>query len=304
MRESNEHAALVELFRGTPELAVLLLTQALDVAVLEVPCRVIDPVMRPGMLVPDLVIELGEPRGKAPSLVIIVEVQRRIDAEKRWTWPAYVWMQRLRRRCPCHLLVVAPDAAVAAWAAQPMACGAGSFTQALVVGPGQIPRITEREQAEAVPALALLSARAHGLGPDGGTVRRVALAVLNSLKAEDRRVYSELVIGPGNDDPSEHFKEELMLSDTSHLANLYATPEGAEFAKFLLERLQERREAIADQKVLLQALLRVLARRGVVLSPEQEAELRGGTDTQEFYYWLERAATANSAEELFAEPMD
>lgn len=304
MRESSEHAALVELFRGTPELAVLLLRAAPDLGVPVGSCRVVDPVMRPGMLVPDLVIELGESLGKPPSLVIIVEVQRRIDAEKRWTWPAYLWMQRLRRRCPCHLLVVAPDAAVAAWAAQPIHCGEASSTRAVVIGPGQIPRITELEQAEAVPALALLSARAHGLGPDGGAVRRVALAVLNSLKVDDRRVYSELVVGPTTDDPTDHFKEELVLVDTSNLANLYRTPEGTEFARFLLERLQERREAIADQKVLLQALLRVLARRGVVLSAEQEAELRGGTDTQEFYYWLERAATANSAEELFAEPMD
>ncbi|MBK7824230.1 hypothetical protein [Nannocystis sp.] len=101
MRESSEHAAIVELFRGTPELALLLLRAAPDFGVPEGPCRVVDPVMRPGMLVPDLVIELGDSLGKRPSLVIIVEVQRRIDAEKRWTWPAYLWMQR---RWPCFRL--------------------------------------------------------------------------------------------------------------------------------------------------------------------------------------------------------
>lgn len=52
------------------------------------------------------------------------------------------------------------------------------------------------------------------------------------------------------------------------------------------------------------ALLRVLARRGVTLSPEQEADIRKTYGIDELEYWIDRAVTANSAEELFADPMD
>ena len=49
------------------------------------------------------------------KLVLIVEVQRRIDPHKLLVWPAYLWLERLRQGCECCLLVLTPDPAVAAW---------------------------------------------------------------------------------------------------------------------------------------------------------------------------------------------
>ena len=135
MHESSEHAALLHLLRVAPHQAARLLRRVFGITVPHGVAQVVDPVHKPGSLVPDLVIVFCDPLDPGtPKLVLIVEVQRRIDPYKLLVWPAYLWLERLRRRCECHLLVLAPDPAVAAWAERPITCGPGCSTQAMVLG--------------------------------------------------------------------------------------------------------------------------------------------------------------------------
>lgn len=327
MQESSEHAAIIELFRDDPQLAARLLADIFAVATPTRCARVADPVQRPATLIPDLVIELGDPI----SLVVIVEVQRRIDLDKRYTWPAYQWLERLRRRCPCILLVIAPDPAVAAWAAQPITSGAGNMIHPLVLGPDQIPHITDPAQALKHPALALLSARAHGHRDRDLASFRAAIAALSGLDTLRRRMYIDLVFGGIRPDRARQIKEELMLEgftlDDIWPPAPWPTPDGDAFLTDLIEALQPRlkarltaevkaevkAEVEAEVKAEIEAdiearerqtlLLRLLARRNIPLTPAQRATIEACTAVPQLDQWFDRAITVADADALFTDDL-
>jgi hypothetical protein len=47
------------------------------------------------------------------------------DPDKKLSWPVYLVAVRAKERCPACVLVVAPDADVATWAAEPIDLGLG-----------------------------------------------------------------------------------------------------------------------------------------------------------------------------------
>ncbi|WP_437689843.1 hypothetical protein [Sorangium sp. So ce176] len=105
-----EHNALVEMFREHPELAPRFLATLFHV---EVPPHASVAVVESSLdqLIPvefraDLVLEL---RGATGTLVlaIVIEVQRDVDPDKKFSWPAYVAVVRARKRCGTIVLVVA-----------------------------------------------------------------------------------------------------------------------------------------------------------------------------------------------------
>jgi hypothetical protein len=183
------HHVMVDLFREQPELAAALLA---DAAGAELPRFVGARVgessldhLRPVERRADLVVELTGRRG-APELAIVVEVQRRIDRRKPLEWATY--MVVLRRCCEACVLVVAPDARVAAWAARPFRLGPGNEAlRVWVLGPEQLPRITGPRTARRRPGLALLSALAHGERDEA--VLKATAAALSSLDDTTAEVY-------------------------------------------------------------------------------------------------------------------
>lgn len=192
-----EHNGLVEMFRGEPGLAPHLVESLFHmpmprydtVAVVE---STLDQLL-PTEFRADLVLELKETTG-ALVLSIVLEVQRDDDDDKKFTWPVYHAVRRSRSRCPAIVLVVAPDAKVSAWAAEPIDLGLGlSSVRPLVLGPGVVPEVTDPASAKEQPELALLSAVAHGNGPNGLAVLRTALAVLTALDQPMGGVYFRII---------------------------------------------------------------------------------------------------------------
>ena len=117
---SRDHAALLLLFQNRPTLALELLHRAFGLGAEAAEPAQIESVdvteAMPAELRADFVVRyLG---GKKP-LVVVVEVQRKRDATKRFTWPAYVALLRARFRTDVRLLVVAPERAVAQWCRRP-----------------------------------------------------------------------------------------------------------------------------------------------------------------------------------------
>ena len=126
-----EHNGLVEMFRENPSLAPHLLATLFHK---DVPphasVRVVDSAL--DQLIPvefraDLVLELLDATGKV-VLAIVLEVQREKKPRKKYTWPVYWSVVRAERECPAVVLVVAPDAEVAAWAAEKIDLGLGLAT--------------------------------------------------------------------------------------------------------------------------------------------------------------------------------
>jgi hypothetical protein len=112
----------------------------------------------------DATVLLDDP--DAPSLGVVVESQLRARKDKTFSWPAYLALLRLRRRCPVTLLVLCPDWATAQECAAPIAMGHPDWVlKLLTVHPEMLPAITDPAVARGLPELAVLSAPAHA---DGG----------------------------------------------------------------------------------------------------------------------------------------
>jgi hypothetical protein len=80
----------------------------------------------------DAVIELRGGGGDV-ARVVVVEVQLRRDPRKVFALPVYQAVARARYRVACDVVVVAPAARVANALRRPIALGAGSVFQAIVV---------------------------------------------------------------------------------------------------------------------------------------------------------------------------
>ncbi|MFD0470532.1 hypothetical protein ACFQ0B_21175 [Nonomuraea thailandensis] len=98
-----------------------------------------------------------------PAHGVIVELQHTVSEEDRQGWArrsAALWL-RLRR--PVLVLVLAPDAGVCDWAAQPVVTSLpGYVLHPLVVGPDQVAPISDPAQAAECLELAVLSVLSHG----------------------------------------------------------------------------------------------------------------------------------------------
>ena len=194
---SFEHNGLVEMFRANPSLALLLLEQILhfplpqhtSVTVVEAALDQLVPVEFRA----DLVIEIKH--GDQVVFAIVLEVQLGEDPQKKSVWPVYLTVTRARRQgCPACVLVVAPDAKVAVWAARPIELGLpGDTILPRVLGPPELPLVTDPAEAKRQPEIAVLSAMAHGNEPDGLRVVMAALGAIEGFAETTLSVYRTLI---------------------------------------------------------------------------------------------------------------
>ena len=101
----------------------------------------------------------------------VLEVQRDDDPDKKFSWPVYVTVVRARKRCATIVLVVAPNAAVATWAASSIDLGLGlGNLKPLVLGPLVVPEVTDQARATRRPTFRSSTMRC--VSPYGGPWRR------------------------------------------------------------------------------------------------------------------------------------
>jgi hypothetical protein len=144
---SAEHEALVMLFRNSPALAAELLRAAAGAHARAILASETMRSVRPVEIAADVVVRF-ERQGR-PLLAAIVEVQLSTDEAKRRAWPSYLVLLRRELGCPCVLLVIALDDAVARWCERPIELGHPGFVlKPLVVRREVVPRITEVARAE------------------------------------------------------------------------------------------------------------------------------------------------------------
>ena len=198
---SPAHEILVELFRHRPDLLRAVL-ELVGRAVPEVPGAVLRPApaevtgVHHSQYRADLVLQLAASENARPAHAFVVEIQLAPDPDKRFTWPHYMTGIRARERCPVTQVVITLDERTARWAAAPITLDSEtpSFVQPIVVGPSRIPRITDVEQARALPELAVLSAAAHGRTPGAEQIARAALIACAALDSRHQVLYADFVM--------------------------------------------------------------------------------------------------------------
>lgn len=277
---SRVHEAVVELFRNEPGVAVRLLnTRGVRVSgTLEVADTNLSE-LAPTEYLADLVL-------KGDNVYVIIEAQRTADARKRRSWLGYVASLSARHGCDVVLLVVVLDEAVAAWAREPIRSGHPGFNLIpLVIGPTQLPKRLDPSLANACPELAVLCTLVHGGGRHGLALGRAGLAAVRSLDEERSRLYADLIIMSLNA-AAKAVLEKEMLQNYEYQS---------EFArKFIQVGREEGREEQAAQ-----AILDVLAARGLVINEVQHAQIVGCRDLAVLRRWLARAVVVAATADTF-----
>jgi hypothetical protein len=119
------------------------------------------------------------------------------DEDKPYAWPAYIANLRARHRCPVCLLVITIEDAVARWARKSIELGPGTRCNPWVVGPSNMPTITELQDAKEKVELAVLSAIEHGQNANIPLAARIASAAIVAsadIDAERSRLYLDLIL--------------------------------------------------------------------------------------------------------------
>jgi hypothetical protein len=304
-----EHNGFIDMFRENPALAPHFLAILFHV---DVPGYASVTVVEATLdqLIPvefraDLVLELRDANGTL-VLAIILEVQRDKDPDKKYSWPVYVAAVRAKKRCPACVLVIAPDADVAAWAAEPIDLGLGRTIAPLVLGPSIVPEVTDLAEAQQEAELAILSSVVHGNGPNGLDVVQAALGALGRFDQEHAAVYFQIVYNALRE-PARRALEALIMERQTQAKATFPP-----FAQQLIERgkLEGVREGKREGKLegiregelngKRDALLRLVARAGIVLTESDSARIHACTDPAVLDRWVDNVLGAKTAADVLA----
>jgi hypothetical protein len=191
------HKAIIDLIQDTPALAVRLAQPALPGLKPDARAELRPTELAQSSLMADLVLRLG---GPPPTHTLVVEVQLKVDREKRFVWPAYVSAAHHRYKLPVTLLVVTPSRRVARAARAPLSFdGHGPTLRPLVIGPDDLPVLLRPEEAAQDLDYAALSALAHLRHPKRAKIAGALLQALRDLPPGTAVSYHQLmraVLGP------------------------------------------------------------------------------------------------------------
>jgi hypothetical protein len=225
-------------------------------------------------------------RGNRPVLGVIVEAQLRRDDRKLFTWPQYAMNARARHKCPFLVMVATPSPTVACWAGRPIDVGNGTVFRQHIIGPQTIPKLTDAARATREPELAVLSALAHARR-NTPTARRIATAVitgLSKLRNGKKRLLYLLSV-------------QKALSAALRKA-LEMTPDLRKFLTASQRRAYDKAQAKGRTETKAEDVLKILARRGLPVTPRQRRQITECTDLATLDRWFDRAFTAASVDEL------
>ncbi|MBO1285155.1 hypothetical protein G6W47_30545 [Streptomyces sp. CAI-21] len=223
------------------------------------------------------------------SFLLAVEAQGRKDPAKLASWAYYLGYLNSKHEVPPVLLVVCQDRATARWASQPIRIGPAAWTSfavfPLVAGPHNLPVITDPAEAAEDLALAVLAAVTHAKEPDVGAILKALSAALRDVPEDVANPLAELTAQGLGKLPAADLWRNLMAVDLS----FYKSP--------MVQEIREESRAEGEAR----ALLRVLQSRGFRLSAELEQQVSGCRDTATLNRWLDRAVTAETLDEVFAQ---
>ncbi|MFF0490321.1 hypothetical protein ACFYTQ_14990 [Nocardia sp. NPDC004068] len=252
----------------------------------------------------DTVLRIESAQG---SFLLLVEAQQRDDLDKPAAWAYYVAYCHAKYRIPVILVIVCHDPITAKWARRPIRVEVGDWVSMtvlpFVLGPDNVPIVTDTDSAAADIPLATLSAVTHAADPRIGAILNTLATVLKRLDPgdEDRVIFRELTeLGLGAT-PAADLWRKLMPVDSSFFRSETARRVRAEARA---EGLAEgKAEGLVEGKAeaLTGSILRILTRRGIDLTDADRERITSCTDLAQLDVWLERAITAETATEVFGD---
>ncbi|MFF0715747.1 hypothetical protein ACWEVM_10260 [Streptomyces bauhiniae] len=224
------------------------------------------------------------------DFLLAVEAQERRDPAKSASWAYYVAYLQSKYRMPVLLLVVCRDRATAKWAAGPFECGARGWTvqrtHPLVVGPDNLPAVTDRRTAAEKPAMTAFSALTHANSAVGDAILDVLGHALAGMEQSAAQYFSQFLdTALGTTPAGEKWRNIVSFVN-------YFPGRGT-----LLERTFNEGTATGEAK----GVLSVLKVRGIPVPDHIREQITSCLDPVRVSEWLDRAETVERAEDLFAD---
>ncbi|WP_435283716.1 hypothetical protein [Streptomyces koelreuteriae] len=291
---SSSHEALHRVFQKDPALLTRALRRVLHVpfpeprefAVLNADLTETEPVERPV----DTLMRVETDEG---AYLLVVESQGKPDEGKRGSWPYYLSYLYAKYRCEPVLIVITQSSTTARWAAQPIRLGLPGWhsltVRPLVLGPDNVPVITDEREAERDVPLAVLSAMTHGRGRQAAPILESLAAALRTIDSESAAVFVAFVDSCLVDPQAKQIWRDLMAAIHyffRHPVAEQVRDEGREEG-----RVEERAEMT----------LRILDWRGIGVPEAVRARVESCTDPDQLTAWAERALHVTNAAQLFRE---
>ncbi|WP_330305882.1 MULTISPECIES: hypothetical protein [unclassified Streptomyces] len=224
------------------------------------------------------------------TFLLAIEAQQRRDADKESSWAYYVAHLQAKYDLPVLLLVVCQDRATAKWATGPFTCGARGWiaqsTHPLVIGPDNVPVISEPRAVAENLAMTAFAALTHGRSPGTTAILEALARALQATDGKSAKYYYDLLeVGLGETPAGAKWRE-LMTFVT------YFPGRGTVRETAYLEGKAEDRASL---------VLRVLEKRGIPVPAAVQERITSCTDFDTLTVWFDRAITAERAEDLFPE---
>jgi hypothetical protein len=304
---TSTHEASHRIFQERPEI----LTPVFGILDLPVPAKANIEVITPDVTETrplerriDSLLRIEPSEGQA--FLLAIEAQRSRDRKKEKSWAYYLAHLQSKYDIPAILLVVCQDRATATWAAGPFTYGLGDWTaqctHPLVLGPANVPVITDPSVAARNLAMATFSAMTHGKSRDLPDIPDALARALRATDPESARYYSELLyVGLGDAQSRETWREKLAVIT-------YFPGRGSPFEVSYLEgkakgeaegRAKGEAEGRAEGEA--KSVLRLLERRGIAVPDDARERILGCTDLDTLRMWFDRAYDLTHIGELFAD---
>ncbi|WP_040710698.1 hypothetical protein [Nocardiopsis potens] len=243
----------------------------------------------PPELTADSVVLLRDPakkrmvHGKPTDAVagIIAEVQRGEDPGKRLSRPCYIANLRHRIDAPVLLVVLCPRPSAAPWARRAIPTGHPGFTlEPLVLGPAEVPVVTDPEALAESPELGVLSTLLHA--DEDVDLVDVMMEGLDKIDPSRAEIYTRLVMV-------------LLEEAPRHRLEVIVASAIYDFTTPFTERYVEKGRAEGIAKMIL----KVSDARGIAVGDEVRERVLSCTDVETLDTWGGRAAVVSSADEIF-----
>lgn len=163
----------------------------------------------------------------------------------------------------------------------------------LVLGPDNVPVITDEHWGEQDPSLAVFSAMTHGRGPQTPAILESLVAILKTVDPDTASVYAQFVDSCLTDSQAKQMWRDLMKTVQYFWRHPLAEQVREE------GRVEGREEGRIETSRAM--LLRLLEWRHIPVPTTVRARIESCTDLSRLETWAERAVHAADAEELFAE---
>jgi hypothetical protein len=299
------HEAPLELIRQHPSLAVELVRATLSIPLPEDLEARLGPTdlnnVVPAQFTADSVITLHDPGTGEPVLVVIIEPQGRADFDKQYSWPAYVTNVRRAAKCPrAVLVVICPDPAEGQKCRQVVATGHPGFDLwPIVIDPLHAPSTEGAgpwllifdaclgvvEMGTEPGASRILSA-VHDAGSSDADRKRLITLILKAAPAAARQILEDLMA-------TTEWKSDFVESFVN-----VGIEQGIEqgIKKGIKKGIEQ-----GYLRAKIEAILKVLDARDLKPTPVQRGVVTTASDPAELDRLFDRALTAATADEVFAD---